>query len=248
MAHVFSGTGPGTQTPDGCSVSLYRLMPYMGELADIEPHLSQHSAALELGCGTGRLCRRMQELGIRASGVDESAEMLSHLPAEVEGIKASIEALDLGRRWPAVLLPSHLINHPDPTVRERFVEAARRHIARLGTFYIKRHSPQWLSTVQEGKIGNSNGIALHADHVAREGRSVKMTLRYEAPDQYWTQSFTTCALEQDEIEDLLSKCGFEGFQWLGSQALWVAAIPSCAKSWGHKIQNHGVRSFNDAFA
>ena len=39
MAHVSSSTGPGTQTPDGCSVNLYRLLPYMGELADIEPHL-----------------------------------------------------------------------------------------------------------------------------------------------------------------------------------------------------------------
>jgi SAM-dependent methyltransferase len=225
MAHASGGTGPGTQTPDGCSVNLYRLLPYMGELADIEPHLRLYSAALELGCGTGRLCARMQEIGLRAAGVDESAEMLAHLPAGVEGIKASIETLNLRRRWPAVLLPSHLINHPDPTVRKSFVEAARRHIDPGGTFYIKRHSPRWLATVQEGKIGDANGIALHADRVARTGSRVTMTLRYDAPDQTWTQSFTTCALEQDEIEDLLASCGFQGFQWLGGEALWVAAMP-----------------------
>jgi SAM-dependent methyltransferase len=225
MAPASSGTGPGTQTPDGCSVNLYRLLPYMGELTDIEPHLIRHSAALELGCGTGRLCGRMQELGLRATGVDESAEMLAHLPAGVEGIKASIETLDLGRRWPAVLLPSHLINHPDPTVGRSFVEAARRHIDPNGTFYIKRHSPHWLSAVQEGKIGESNGIALHADRVARMGDCVTMTLRYEALDQVWSQSFTTCALAQDEIEDLLASCGFQGFEWFGSEALWVAASP-----------------------
>lgn len=137
MAHVSSGTGAGTQTPDGCSVNLYRLLPCMGELADIEPDLSRHSAALELGWGTGRLCGRMQELGLRATGVDESAEMLAHLPASVEGIKASIET----------------------------------------------------------------------------------------PDQVWTQSFTTCTLEQNEIEDLLAGCGFQGFEWFGSEALWVAASP-----------------------
>jgi SAM-dependent methyltransferase len=226
MAPDSCGTGPGTQTPDGCSVDLYRLLPYMGELADIEPHLSRHSAALELGCGTGRLCGRMQELGLRATGVDESAEMLAHLPAGIEGIKASIETLNLGRRWPAVLLPSHLVNHPEPTVRKSFVEAARRHIDPGGTFYIKRHSPDWLSTVQQGKLGDSNGIALHADRVARMGNLVTMTLRYEAPEQTWTQSFTTCTLEQHDIEHLLANCGFHGFEWLGSEALWVAATPS----------------------
>jgi SAM-dependent methyltransferase len=225
MAHAFCGSGPGIQTPDGCSVNLYRLLPYMGELADIEDHLKRYPAALELGCGTGRLCARLQAIGLSATGVDESAEMLAQLPPGVEGIKASIEDLALGRRWPAVLLPSHLINHPDPTARRKFAEAARRHIDQAGTFYIKRHSSRWLSTVQVGKINERNGIALYADHVAREGRQVTMTIRYATQDQAWTQSFTTSMLEQDEIEALLATCGFKDFQWLGNEALWVAATP-----------------------
>jgi len=35
MTHVFSGAGPGVQTDDGCSVELYRDLPYFGELGDI---------------------------------------------------------------------------------------------------------------------------------------------------------------------------------------------------------------------
>jgi len=154
--------------------------------------------------------------------------MLAQLPPGVESIRASIEELELGRRWPAVLLPSHLINHPDLITRKKFVEAARRHIDHSGTFYIKRHSLRWLSTVQVGKIGESHGIALHADHVARKGRLVTMTIRYATQDQAWTQSFTTCALEKDEIEELLASCGFQGFEWFGHDALWVAATPSDA--------------------
>ena len=225
MSHIFSGSGPGIQTPDGCSVDLYRHLPYMGELSEIEAELSQHSAALELGCGTGRLCARLQELGLCATGVDESSEMLAHLPLGVEGIKASIEKLDLDRRWPAVLLPSHLINHPEELIRRRFVEAAMRHITQTGVFYVKRHSTTWLSTVQEGLIGESNGVVYHAEHVSREGKLLSMTLRYDAFGQSWTQSFTTCVLQRNEIEDLLSSCGFRGFNWLGEQALWVAATP-----------------------
>lgn len=98
MSRGFSGTGPGVRTPDGCSVELYRRLPYMGELDDIEAALGAHDAVLELGCGTGRLCARMQASGLRVTGVDESAEMLAHLPAGVEAVCSTIEALDLRRR------------------------------------------------------------------------------------------------------------------------------------------------------
>jgi len=228
MTHVSSGSGPGIQAPDGCSVEFYRQLPYLGELIDIEAELKNHSSVIELGCGTGRLCARLQELGIRATGVDESPAMLALLPPGVEGIQGSIETLDLGRRWPAVLLPSHLINHPDESVRRRFVEAAKRHIETMGSFYVKRHSTTWLSTVQDGRIGASNGVEYHAEQVSREGDLLTMTLRYVAFGQSWTQSFTTLALEKSQIQALLSSCGFGGFKWLGKQELWVAASPSDA--------------------
>ena len=200
----------------------------MNELGEIEAELSRHSAVLELGCGTGRLCKRIQELGLQVAGVDESAEMLAHLPLGVEGIEGSIETLDLGRRWPAVLLASHLVNHPDELVRRRFVETAKRHLMGTGVFYVKRHSTSWLATVQEGVIGESSGVTYRAERVSRDGALLTMTLRYDAFGQSWTQSFTTCALEGKQVEELLSSCGFGDFRWLGEQALWVAASPSDA--------------------
>jgi SAM-dependent methyltransferase len=228
MAHLFSGSGPGIQTPDGCSVELYRQLPYMNELSEIEVELGKHKAALELGCGTGRLCSRLLELGLQATGVDESAAMLALLPPGVDGIESRIEALDIGRSWPAVLLPSHLINHPQESVRRSFVEAAKRHIEPAGVFYVKRHSTQWLSTVQDGRIGESNGVGYSAENVLREGDLLTMTLRYDAFGQTWVQTFTTCSLEKHQIENLLTSCGFGNFRWLGKQELWVAATPSNA--------------------
>ena len=228
MAHVFSGSGPGIQTPDGCSVEFYRQLPYMNELSDIEAELRNHKAALELGCGTGRLCRRLRELGLETTGVDESAAMLALLPVGVEGIESRIETLDVRRCWPAVLLPSHLINHPEESIRRSFVEAARRHIESTGVFYVKRHSTQWLSTVQDGRIGESNGVVYFAERVSREGDLLSMTLRYEAFDQSWIQSFSTRALDKHQIENLLASCGFGAFRWLGQEELWVAATPSDA--------------------
>ena len=109
-----------------------------------------------------------------------------------------------------------------------FVEAAMRHIEPAGVFYVKRHSTTWLETVQQGLIGKSNGVTYHADHVSRDGGLLTMTLRYDAFGQSWTQSFTTCALDQAQIEELLRTCGFGSFQWIGEKALWVAATPSDA--------------------
>jgi 2-polyprenyl-3-methyl-5-hydroxy-6-metoxy-1,4-benzoquinol methylase len=200
----------------------------MGELDDIEPALRLHSSALELGCGNGRLCERMKALGLQVTGVDESAAMLSHLPLGVEGVRSSIETLNLDRKWPAVLLPSHLINHPQEEVRSAFVAAARRHVSASGTFYAKRHNPTWLATVQPGRLGASHGVTYHAEQVVREDALVTMTLRYEAAGESWTQSFSTAPLSELEIEDLLSQHGFRTFQWFGKERLWVSAVPSDA--------------------
>lgn len=198
-------------------------MPYMGELRDIEDALQMHTTALELRCGTGRLCSRLVELGLSVTGVDESEEMLAHLPENVEGVRSPIELLNLGRRWSAVLLPSHLINHPDANLRDEFVAAARRHVTSTGAFYAKRHDPSWLATVQAGRIGESNGVTYYAEHVARTGKLVAMTLRYEANDQSWTQSFSTVSLSEMDVEELLDQHGFGRIQWLGRKKLWVSA-------------------------
>lgn len=228
MTSAFSGSGPGVQTPDGCSVDLYRALPYMGEIDDIEPALRRYSSALELGCGNGRLCKRMAELGLQVTGVDESPEMLAHLPPGVEGVLSSIESLSLGRRWPAVLLPSHLINHPAEEVRSAFIAAARRHTSKAGTFFVKRHDPLWLATVQAGPIGTSHGVSYYAERVTRVSNQVNMTLRYEASGQTWTQSFSTSALSEMEVEDQLRQHGFGQIEWFGHKKLWASATVSDA--------------------
>jgi 2-polyprenyl-3-methyl-5-hydroxy-6-metoxy-1,4-benzoquinol methylase len=200
----------------------------MGELDDIEHALLKHSSALELGCGNGRLCERMAMLGLQVAGVDESEEMLALLPPGIEGILSSIETLNLGRQWSAVLLPSHLINHPDQEIRSAFVATAKRHTSAAGTFFVKRHNPSWLATVQPGLIGTSHGVTYYADQVARHENRIAMTLRYEVSGKRWTQSFSTTAQSEAEIEAQLSQHGFGRFEWFGPKKLWVSAVASDA--------------------
>ena len=228
MTQTFSGSGPGIQTPDGCSVELYSRMPYMGELEEVVGLFEPDSEVLELGCGTGRLCARLLELGTRVVGVDESAEMLALLPAQVTSVRSRIEELHLERKFDSVLLASHLINHPAGATRDAFVRCARRHLRPRGRFLIKRHSTKWLQGVEIGPQGNVAGIQLSVDCVKREDELVRMTITYATKDARWSQSFSTVPLHEGEIEELLLGAGFAEIEWYGKERLWASAVASDA--------------------
>ncbi|MES2957421.1 MAG: class I SAM-dependent methyltransferase [Pseudomonadota bacterium] len=224
MSYTFSGEGPGVQTPDGCSVSLYRDLPYMGELEEVIDQFRPGDAVLELGCGTGRLCALIAELGCETAGVDESPEMLACLPTQVRGVRAKIEDLALGQTFDTVLLASHLINHPDAQIRETFVRAARRHLGVGGRFLVQRHSVDWLESVEVGQVGRAGRCTVGVEAVVREVDAIHLTLRYGLDGRTWRQSFTTTSLREPDIEALLLRCGFVGMRWHGSQKLWVEAV------------------------
>ena len=193
------------QTSDGCSVELYRRLPYSGELEDIADELGRHAAVLELGCGVGRLAPRLFALGLTVTGVDNSPQMLAQLPESVEGICSSIESLELERVWPAVLLPSYLVNSPCLDSRQAYIEVAHRHLSPGGSLFIQRHSQQWLASVAVGPLGEFSGVAIHVDGLERHWPWITMTLRYELPEGCWSQTFTVESLSIAQIEELLCR-------------------------------------------
>ncbi|MGW4588500.1 class I SAM-dependent methyltransferase [Amycolatopsis thermoflava] len=90
-------------TADGCPVEVYRLLPPSGEAEIAHRAAPPGAAMLDLGCGTGRIAHRLIELGHPVTAVDDSPEMLAHVRG-AEAVQARIEGLDLGRRFPAVLV------------------------------------------------------------------------------------------------------------------------------------------------
>jgi SAM-dependent methyltransferase len=218
-----SGSGPGVQTQDGCSVEVYRQLSYAGELEDVLPLLPVGSV-LELGCGTGRLCARLIETGFTVTGVDNSQAMIDLLPKGVVGVCGDIETLRLRETFDSVLLASHLVNHPDAITQQAFLSCARRHLRVAGHLFVQRHDPEWLMTAAVGELGTLGSIAISIDAVSRVGRLVSMTLCYRNNDDEWRQSFSTLALEEHEIEAALEAAGFSKFTWHGNRRKWLAAL------------------------
>ena len=218
------GSGPGMQTADGCSVELYRQLPYHGELEPIRASFESGSKVLELGCGTGRHTRQMLEWGAIVTAVDNSAEMLTAVPSEATKVLGNIESLELGEQFSLVVLASNLINHPAADVRQALLRVARRHLAIGGMVLVERHDPEWLAKAQVGKQGSVGGVSLFVEYAEREKELVRITLRYEIGNQAWRQSFEAVVLQEAEVEAMLAEAGFAGHTWLGSKRRWVQSL------------------------
>ncbi|MFD7944301.1 class I SAM-dependent methyltransferase, partial [Streptomyces sp. NPDC059744] len=75
----YSGTGPGSITPDGCAVELYARLSVGAEPDVIEAAVPAGASILELGCGAGRVTHPLVARGFEVTAVDESAQMLEHI-------------------------------------------------------------------------------------------------------------------------------------------------------------------------
>src|SRR5690242_19259324 len=98
-----------TTTPDGSPVELYLRLPALGEPERVHELVPAGAPVLELGCGVGRITHELVRLGHPVTAVDKSAEMLAHVRG-AETVQSRIEELRLERRFPCVLLMSHLVN------------------------------------------------------------------------------------------------------------------------------------------
>lgn len=209
---AFSGTGPGVQARDGCSVELYRRARYAGEIEHLRPLLPAGTRVLELGCGTGLLTHRLLDFGCEVTGVDNSPEMLAHVSSQVRRVCADIESLELADRYDLVLLPSGLINHADGEVRRAFLAAARRHLSSHGQLILKCQDANWLRMAEAGWRATSGPLSMELLRVERRKTNgqleVRMTLQYTIESDMWTHSFSVVPLEERAIQSLLAAEGF----------------------------------------
>ena len=219
----FTGHGPGAQAKDGCSVELYRRLSYKGEIEFLAQYLRLGVSVLELGCGTGRLTRRLVSFGCGVTAVDNSAKMLSHAPKAATLVLSDIERLNLSQRFDVVMLPSCLINHADSKVRSAFLATAAAHMKPAGRFVLERHDANWLKSANVGPAGEFDGVAVQIESVTRANGVIAMTLKYLLGTESWKHSFTIISLDDSMLQTQLHSAGFGHITWLDVQRRWASA-------------------------
>ena len=157
MSYHFSGTGPGMQTEDGCSVELYRRPPIWAISDVMALFAPTGSSVLELGCGTGRLSGHLADAALRVTEVDSSAQMLAALPPHVCAVESSIESLNLA---PLLLERRALVarRQTGSDLAPRCADA--RHLWPTGALALRPSARTWAACARHHTGGEST--ALHA--------------------------------------------------------------------------------------
>lgn len=220
----------GAVTRDGCPVDLYALLPATGEPALIHAAVPPGAEILDLGCGAGRLTHPLIELGHPVTAVDNSAGMLAHVrgPAAVlTTVLADIETLDLDRRFPAVLLASHLLNTPDDRLRGRLLAACRRHLAADGRVLIQWLPPAWFDRVfadMRAVTGRIGGIEVTDTPLSHDGTVLQAVCTYRAEDGgAWSHRFATRRLSRADLHAALAGAGLRFERHLDAGRHWLTA-------------------------
>lgn len=220
---MFYGSGLGVQTLDGCSVELYRRLPYLGEIDFLALKLSRGASILELGCGVGRLTNVLLDLGLRVTAIDNSRDMLAHAPDGAELVEASIEKLRLEKFFDAILLASCLINVSLEQTRVAFLRTARNHLEAGGLLFFERQSVAWLNDLAAGWKGSIGDTIVTAEEVVRNADQIEIRLRYEHQGSQWRHEFTHSVLTDEEAELLLQAAGFRHLEWVDQRRRWGVA-------------------------
>jgi len=209
-----------TVAPDGSPVDLYLLFPAAGEAERVHAAIPPRAAVLDLGCGVGRIAHELVRLGHPVVAVDESREMLAHVRG-AETVYARIEELDLGRRFPCVLLASHLVNTADKAQRRAFLATCARHVAADGVVLVERHEPNWVP--EEGVRGQMGDVTIALEDVRIEPPHVAATVRYEAGGQTWRHPFDARLFDDEALDEELRAAGLRLSRVLDERGTWVEA-------------------------
>lgn len=220
---------PGV-APDGSPVAVYDAAPLEPEFTPVLDLLEPPASVLDLGCGTGRLADALAARGFAVTGVDESAEMLAHVSAEVDTVQAPIQVLVLPGRFDAVVLASLLVNEADPDLRAALLGAARGHVAADGVVLIEHRDPtspvyrpgsgRWTSELP----ARGGALEITLETLDRDGDHITARSEYRLGDTTWVQPFEAVLLDDAGLAGVLADAGLAVERRLDPR--WLLAVPT----------------------
>ena len=204
-------------TADGSPVEVYVRLPETGEADLVASIVAPGSSILELGSGAGRVTNELVARGYVVTAVDDSPEMLAHVRG-AETVCATIESLELDRRFDCVLLGSHFVNDP---ARAPLLDACARHVDVDGDVLIEAYPSglEWKAGT-ETRLGD---VVIRLVEAERALDRIQATVEYEVDGRTWRQSFEAELLDERGLRAAVSAVGLRFDRWLSRDRGWFVA-------------------------
>ncbi len=187
--------------PDGSPVAVFAALPPRGLPELLHAQMEADDTVLDLGCGAGRLAHGLVSLGHAVTAVDASQEMLD-LVLGCETVCADVYALDLRRRFDAVVAASHLVNDWP----EALLSTCARHVDPDGIVLVQRYAPDWASDPEPGEAQVGDVVIRVAPLAAPPGRIVA-DVTYLLGDEQWEQRIDALVLDDAALEQFAARAG-----------------------------------------
>jgi SAM-dependent methyltransferase len=205
--------------PDGSPVELYARLPPLGEPELIHDAVPAGAEILELGAGAGRVTHPLLALGHPVVAVDNSAAMLALIQG-AEVVHADIESLDLGRRFPVVVLASNFVNQPDRTERRALLSSCARHVLPDGQVLLQGFPREWTPRTEWVEHGE---VRLRLRRFTLDGDLVSGEMEYIVGGRQLLHEFESKLLRADELDEDLRAVGLRRRRELDETGSWIEA-------------------------
>ena len=210
-------------TTDGRPVGLYAVLPHSGEPAFVHANVPPGAAVLDLSRSGGRIADPLVALGHPVTVADDSAGMLA-LVREARTVRAGLAALDLGERFPVVLVAGTRVNAADPADRAELLDACRRHVAPDGQVVMQWLPPSWFD-----KAASSTGriwpIEVDFEVESFDGTVLHSRMTYRLDDVRWEQRGAVRRLSRAELHAALAGAGLRFDRHLRGGRQFFSAVP-----------------------
>jgi SAM-dependent methyltransferase len=213
--------------PDGSPVEVFARLPAEPAAGYVLAAVPAGAAVLELGCGAGRLTRALTGAGHHVVAVDESPEMLARVGPPAERVLADAAGLRLGREFPAVVLASYLVNHPERGAA--FLAAAVRHLAPGGVVVVQRYDPAWVRDARPG-AARVGPVTVAVTHLRAGADRFEATVAYTVDGRRWEQVVRAAIVDDDDLDALAAGVGLAVDRWLDEHRTWAVLVRPPART------------------
>jgi hypothetical protein len=135
-------------------------------------------------------------------------------------VLADIATVDLGRRFPVVVLASNFINHPDDAERRTFLAACTRHVLPEGQVLLQGFPRDWTPSTDWSEHGS---VRLRLRSFTLEDGLVAGEMEYVVDGRRLLHEFESRLLSPEELDTDLEAVGLRRVRELDDRGSWIEA-------------------------